>query len=128
MKRLLLGLMLLVTSTAASAEWTQSGESDNYILYVDRATIRRNGNFVKMWDMWDYKTLQTDTSASYLSTKRQSEYDCKDEMLRDHAFFVFSGQMGGGKVVYSNSDTKKWNPIAPQSMGEALWKIACGKK
>lgn len=127
MKRLLLGLMLLVTAPTASAEWTQSGESDNYILYVDRATIRRNGNFVKMWDMSDYKTVQTVNGDSVLSTKRQSEYDCKDEMLRDHAFTVFSGQMGRGKVVYSNDDTKKWGPIAPESMGEALWKIACGK-
>ena len=42
MKRLLLGLMLLMTATAAMAEWTLSGESANYIQYVDKATIRRS--------------------------------------------------------------------------------------
>ena len=128
MKRLLLGLMLLVTATAVSAEWTSVGASAEYIAYVDKGTIRRNGNFVKMWDMSDYKTVQTVAGDSFLSTKRQSEYDCKDEMLRDHAFTVFSGQMGSGKVVYSDSETNKWGPIAPESMGKALWKIACGKR
>ena len=39
MKRLLLGLMLLVTATAASAEWTIAGGSDEFIQYVDIVLI-----------------------------------------------------------------------------------------
>ena len=129
MKRLLLGLMLPVTAGAASAEWTSVGASAEYIAYVDKGTIRRNGNFVKMWDMSDYKTVQTVAGDSFLSTKRQSEYDCKEEKIRTLAFTWFSGQMGNGKVVYNTSETSiKWDPIAPGSAGETLWKIACGKK
>ena len=41
MKRLLLGLMLLVTAGAVSAEWTAVSEDDEFIHYVDRTTIRR---------------------------------------------------------------------------------------
>ena len=82
-KRLLMGLMLLVTAGAACAEWTRVGYSgdgaDEFIIYVDRATIRRNGNFVKMWGLQDFKTMQKDAAGkSYLSSKGQEVYDCKE--------------------------------------------------
>ena len=129
MKQLLMGLMLLVTAGAASAEWTYGVRSEISIQYVDRATIRRNGNFVKMWDLMDYKTVQKGPAGvSFLSAKQQTEYDCKEEKERMLAFLWFDGQMANGKVVYSNSDTDKWSPISPGSVAETLWKIACGKK
>ena len=130
MNRLLLGLMLLMTVTAASAEWTISGDNDRIIQYVDRATIRRSGNFVKMWDLKDFKTMQPNpsTGLSYLSAKVQSEYDCKEERSRILAFSWFSGQMGNGNAVYSDSDPDKWEPIQPGSFVEVLWKIACRKR
>ena len=53
MKSLLMGLMLLLVSGAASAEWTNVSRTDGSIQYVDIATIRRSGNFVKMWDLKD---------------------------------------------------------------------------
>ena len=129
MKRLMAGLMLLATAGAAMAEWTDVGESDTYIQYVDRATIRRNGNLVKMWDLKDYKTVQTFSGHSFLSDKGQSEYDCKEEKMRGVAFTWFDGKMGSGKVVFNNGNVKdEWSPIAPGSIGELLWKIACRKK
>ena len=135
MKRLLLGLTLLVTATAASAEWTPVGAAnvggdDQLIIYIDRATIRRNGNFVKLWDLADYKTVRTSpsTGVSYFSDKGQREYDCKEEKTRLLAFTWFDGKMGSGKVVHNTSETSmKWSPIQQGSIGEALWKIACGK-
>ena len=129
MKRLLIGLMLLVTATAATAEWTGVGGNDNYIQYADRATIRRNGNLVKMWDLADFKTVETVPGYFHLSSKAQSEYDCKEEKSRTLAFTWFSAQMGSGNVVYNTSETSmKWEPIALGSIGETLWKIACGKQ
>ena len=130
MKRLLMGLMLLVTAGAASAEWTIVDGGDRFIHYVDRETIRRNGNLVKMWDLKDYLTVQKSaTGFSYLSDKAQQEYDCKEEKSRLLAFTDFSGQMGNGNVVYSNGNVRdEWSPIQPESVGEAKWKIACGKK
>ena len=128
-KRLLMGLILVMTATAAMAEWTRVDSSDEFILYVDRATIIRNGHLVKMWGLYDLKTVQTGAAGdSYLSDKAQSEYDCKEEKVRTLALIFFSGQMGNGKVVYSDSDTMKWIPVPPGSFGATLWKIACGKK
>ena len=129
MKRLLLGLMLAMTAGAASAEWTRAGDSESHILYVDIATIRRNGNLVKMWDLADFMTVKKAADGqSFLSSKAQQEYDCKEEKSRTLAFTWLSGQMGNGKVVYANSDPRKWSPIQPGSVRETQWKIACGKK
>ena len=128
MKRLLMGLMLLVTAGAASAEWTRVSETDGFIRFVDKATIRRNGNFVKMWDMSDFKTVKTIAGLSLLSNKIQQEFDCQEDRGRMLALTWFSGQMGNGNAVYSNSDTQKWEPIRPGSSNETLWKIACGKQ
>ena len=127
MKRLLIGLMLLMTAGAASAEWTQIDDNDEFITYVDRATIRRNGNFVKMWSLKDFKTVQTVSGISYLSSMDQSEFDCKEEKTRILPFTWFDGKMGHGKVVYSDNDSSRWIPIQPGSVGETLWKVACGK-
>lgn len=128
MKQLLLGLMLLVPATAASAEWTRVEYNDNYILYVDRATIRRNGNLVKMWSLVDYKTVKTVVGQSNLSYKAQEEYDCKEEKSRTLAITWFTGQMGRGTVNHTDNRTGEWSPIAPESNGEVMWKITCGKK
>jgi hypothetical protein len=128
MMKLLMGLMLLMTATAASAEWTVAGENEDITLYVDRATIRRNGNFVKMWSLVDYKKAKVSGGKSSLSQRRQQEYDCTEENLRSLAQTYSSGQMGSGAVTYNDSDTDKWAPIAPGSVGETMWKIACGKE
>jgi len=128
MKELLLGLMLLMTATAASAEWTQSAGNDEVVIYVDRATIRRTGNFVKMWDLTDFNAVQTVAGDSYFSSKALSEYDCKEEKTRLIVFSWFSGKMGGGKGVFSDSDPSNWRPVSPRSLDEIQWKIACGKK
>ena len=131
MKRLLMGLMLLVTAGGASAEWTRVSDIDQFVQYVDIATIRRNGNLVKMWDLMDNKTVQTSPSTGkyYLSSKMQQEYDCKGEKVRILAFTNFSGKMGKGNVVYADGNVRaEWEPIEPGSIGETLWKIACGKK
>ena len=116
-----------MTATAASAEWTSFHYSDEIILYIDRATIRRKGDFVKMWELIDFKAVQNNGIYSYLTQRSQHEFDCKEEQTRLLAFSWLSGKMGSGSVVYSNSDVGKWSPIAPNTIDEAQWKIACGK-
>ena len=129
MKQLLMGLMLLVTAVSASAEWTAAGDSDEFIQYVDRATIRRNGNFVKMSSLTDFKTVQKSAAGkSYLSEKQQAEYDCKEKKKRYFGLALYAGKMGSGKAVFSTSETSMtWFPIGRGGIGETQWKIACGK-
>ena len=61
MTRLFLITLLLLSSSPAYAEWVKVSDSDEAgkTVYVDPATIRRDSNLVKMWQFYDYETVQT---------------------------------------------------------------------
>jgi hypothetical protein len=81
-----------------------------------------------MWQLYDYKTVQTVAGDSLLSFKRYNEYDCTEARTRMLAYTWFSGNMGSGHVVYSTPDEQQWEPVVPRSINQALWKVACSKK
>jgi hypothetical protein len=127
---LLLSLQVL-NVRPAYAEWVpvvSSESAGGYTVYVDPETLRREGDGVEMWELYDYKTRGTAEGFSFLSFKKRNEYSCEEERLRTLAVMHYSGNMGSGMVVSSNSDIGKWKRVPPGSVGEALWKFACGKK
>ncbi len=128
MKKLLLTLMLAVISSSAMAEWVKVGTSDDKTttIYADPSTIRKSGNRVKMWALWDYSTAQEGGSKPYMSVRIQNEYNCKEETDRQIYATTFSGNMAGGHTI-NRQGGKEWVPIAPRTHGEALWQFACGK-
>ncbi|OFZ66408.1 MAG: hypothetical protein A2V79_01480 [Betaproteobacteria bacterium RBG_16_56_24] len=128
MRRVILMMLLAVVSNSALAEWVKVGSNEITTIYVDSATIQRTGNMAMMWHLTDFKTAKKDMGATYMSTKDQNEYDCKEEKLRRRAFSEHSKNMGGGEMVYSDSFTAKWKTVPPDSGIEILWKIACMKK
>ena len=122
--------LLVLSSGPADAEWVSIG-ADNQrgrTVYADPDTIRPKGDVVKMWSLNDYKTIQTGPSASYLSYKVQSEYDCAEERIRKLAATFFSGNMGSGDVVSVHSKEGKWQPVEPGSLGQSEWEVACDKE
>ena len=128
----LLITLLVLSSGSVHAEWV-AVEKNNELagimtVYVDPDTIRRKGNLVTMWQLYDYKTIQTVAGDSLLSIKRYNEYDCTEERTRMLAYTWFSGNMGSGKVVYSTPDEQQWEPVIPRSINRTLWKVACSKK
>lgn len=125
----LLITLLTLSSGPAYAEWVQVGATDygTMTVYADSDSIRRKGQLVKMWSLYDFKTEQYVLGVAFLSSKGQIEYDCAEERLRGLAVAEFSGNMGKGTVVYTDSSEGKWNPVAPQGVVQALWTVACGK-
>lgn len=128
---LLIALTLLVLSSGpAYAEWVKVSDSDEAgkTVYVDPTTIRRNSNLVKMWQSYDFKTVQTLGSIRFLTAKEQWEFDCAEERSRVVARKEFSGNMGSGPMVSTNSQVGKWVPVIPGSIGQTVWKAACEKQ
>ena len=120
----------MLSNQPSYAQWVvfEKNSQLELTVYVDPNTIRRTGDLVTMWSLLDYMTIQTDSEGTYLSTKQQGEYDCAEERMRFHALTSFSDNMGSGMVVYLNPTEGNWVPVAPDSSGHALWKLACGKK
>jgi hypothetical protein len=122
--------LLVLRSGPAYAEWwvrALNNQTDP-TLYVDSDTIRRNGTVVKWWELLDYKTVQTVAGISFLSMKVLREYDCAGARIRVLAMADFSGNMANGQVVFTDFAQSNWEPVQPESMGQALWKAACVKE
>jgi hypothetical protein len=120
-----------MVSTNVFAEWTAVSESANGIatVYVDFETIKKKGNKVKIWDLLDLKTAQKFENDRYLSTIQRMEYDCEEETGRTLDYYLYSGNMRNGEIVYSSKNIKdEPKSILPGSIDEGLFKIACYKK
>jgi hypothetical protein len=105
------------------------GESDaGTTVYADSATMRREGDLVKMSVLFDFKTIQTKADVSYLSAKAQMEYDCAEQRFEGLTVLYFSGNMGNGKLLDRSSGKGRWLRVSSGSLDHALWKLACGKK
>lgn len=127
-------VMLLAVSSNAAAAWVALGTTTDKTTdyYIDRGTL------VKMWTLEDYKTAQEGPGSSrsylspvkYLSSKSQYEYDCKEKRSRMLSLTWYSKNLGKGEVVNFQSDSdSKWGMfVVPGSVGESLWKVACGKR
>ena len=130
MKRLIPIMLLVASSGPAYAEWVEvsANKMAGVIAYADPDTIRRKGDLVKMSSLFDLQTTQAVGGNSYLSIKAQQTYDCVEDRSRALAYTKFSGHMGHGREVYSASVEQTWKPVASMSVGQELWKVACGKK
>ena len=68
---------LLLSSGPAYAEWVPVEETeDGMKAYVDHDTIRRKGDRVKIWHIFDEKIKKTVGGITYLSSMVQSELGC----------------------------------------------------
>ena len=132
MIKLLVGLMLTLVSSGAMAEWTYLTKSNSegvITVYVKPSSVRKNGDMVKMWSMYDFKKAKVfGKEKPYLSFKQQQEFDCKEERFRFFSIIYMGGHMGEGKVLSSDSTVDDWQPIAPDTVIETLWETACGKQ
>jgi len=121
-------LLLWMNSGSAYAGWVSLGDTDSGTrVYVDRSTLLSKGNLVTMWILYDFRSMRTVAGKSYLSTKMQGEYDCAQKRHRTLVDTGFSSIMGLGAVVYNESSPLEWASILPKSLGQKLWKFACGK-
>ena len=122
-------LLLLMVSTNVFAEWTEVGSNDEMTAYVDFGTIKKKDHKVKIWILFDFKTVQKAISYRYLSQMERDEYDCDEETSRMLDLYWYSGNMKQGDIVYSETNMKDGTlSLPPGSTGERLLKIACGKK
>ena len=131
MKKIVL-MMLLFASTNVLAEWTKVTESSThggFTAYADIQSIRKNGNKVKIWTLFDFKTVQTVNNDRFLSSLARYEYDCFEETTRLLDFYWYSGNMKTGDIVYSApNQTVQPKAVVPDSIDKHLLEVACGGK
>ena len=125
MRKVGLMLALAIFCNSASAAWTKVTANNEATTYADISSINRVGDIVKMSDVMDIKKPRV--GEKYSSIKSSHEYDCKLQKSRVVAYSMYSGSMGGGKIVDSSSRIHDWLPTKFGGATAELWKIACGK-
>ena len=126
--KLLVAALLAVFSTSVMAEWTEVGGNDDQTTYADLSTIRKSGDKVKMWELIDFKVVQTLAVKRFLSSVSQFEYDCKEGTDRLLSLTWYAKNMRQGDVVLTSGYPHEESaPIPPGTTAEILFKLACGK-
>ncbi|MCE7913276.1 MAG: hypothetical protein DYH15_01085 [Nitrosomonas sp. PRO4] len=131
MSKFMLVIFLILVSNYATGEWTRelSFETDEAFTYTDYATIKKVGNFVKIWTLTDFKNPQMEDGYSYLSQRQQVEYDCENEKFKLITFSRFPDNMLQGKIVFHEEYASSvWLTVPPNTiLAYYLELIVCDK-
>jgi hypothetical protein len=126
-------LLLAFGDHQASAEWVAVEKPypvrELQTLYIDPATIHREGNLVDVWQLTDYRWMQGGPKATprFLSTTIHKQFECTDIHLRLLAYTEFSHRMAAGNSSNGYVDKDRWLPVEADSINEALWNILCSQ-
>jgi hypothetical protein len=122
----LIAITLLLTTSSTWAAWTlvSSNADTGDTFYVDFATIRKDGNLRKVWELMDMRKPSTTGTKS---RRIRTEYDCKEERTRVLSLDAFSENMASGKLLNSFTEVDKWIDIPPGTVVEDLLKAICKK-
>jgi len=126
-------MLLVFSDNPASADWVTVEKPypvrELQTLYIDPATIHREGNLVEVQQLTDYRWMQGGPRGTprFLSTTIHKQFKCTDKRLRLLAYTEFSHRMTVGIASNGYVDKDRWLPVEPDSINEALWEILCKK-
>jgi hypothetical protein len=131
----LLAVFLILSSTPLYAQWVaidaQYQSHPLQMVYVDAATIHREGNLVTISALIDWKWMQGNRSPTrFYSTKMTKQFNCAEKRVRNLETTDFYGHMGTGEVISGGGHTSEgpWIRIVPGTLNQGLWETACGKR
>ncbi len=123
MKKLLL-VSLMMLASSAWAEWVFHSETSRANFYYDPATIRKDGNMRRVWELQD---IRERIKSGAISIRLRYEYDCKLERSRILGISGHSEPMAGGTVLSTEGEQTQWDAIAPGTPAEFMLNLLCAK-
>lgn len=110
----LLAALSLIACTPAHAHWVLINKDSEVANYYESA-IRKIGNTVKVYELFDYKVpSQPDNAKSIGYLVR---YDCHADTLQVLTTIKYSENMAAGMVLSNDATPGPLNPIAPGTVG-----------
>ena len=120
---------LLVPATVNATAWHRLYTTPDQSVDVELAGTRRQDDVVLTWVRFSFVKEQHDPSArSYHSMLQQWAYQCAAGRHALVQFEEFSDGTATGMLVAADSrDRYEWSYPAPDTLGAAALKIACGR-
>ena len=122
MNQLTLGLITVLFSVSVAAEWVKVGANAKAVTYIDHQTIRKDGDFRRVWEL---SNNVTPDELGVRSARALFEYDCKNEQFRFLSGTFFSGQMSEGEILKIENRPSAWYPIPPNTIPLDVLTIVC---
>lgn len=125
MKKLTTLLFSILISFNSFGEWTEVtktslGEFD-VKFYIDKETIRKNGDHVYYWELGNSLKPVEGT----LSIKVYNKADCVEKRVRVLSIIFYKKPMGKDKISENSKDNPEWEYAHPGSPREDLINYAC---
>lgn len=118
MRKTILIVLLIVTANSAWADWSEIFKGKNYI---DQTNIRKNGQFVKVWELLNLQDKANETASLVFL----HEYDCKEERVRHLSMQGFPSQMGLGTPIAIVNEPSDWGHFQPWSPADFILSLVC---
>ena len=119
-------LVLLLVTTPAWAEWVKGHEDYQAVVYIDPASICKDGDRCRVLVMYD---LKAPGASGELSISALHEFDCKEARWRILDSSFHSGPMGTDKIIRSDTVASgspiAWNYPIPDTVPDSLLKFLC---
>ena len=128
MRRLIFVLLMFI-SCSVWAEWVKIMENPTperegvTSFYFDPATIRKDKDRRRVWQLSDFRGKDEGASSRYLM-----EYDCGREHARGLAMTSHAGNMATGLETQPSIDFPTIGSyVAPNTLQDKVMKIVCAK-
>lgn len=112
-------------------EWTRIDESKEpkdgrrHYQYVDLETVAKTGDFAKIWQLTDIRSVDPATQFKNFSVKALQEFNCKNRQTRYLEIVLASGNMGIGTKTREMEELYRWEPITTGSVNELMLSLSC---
>ena len=121
LQKLFIIFTLFIFPSISNAEWKMTSiNNNNVIMYVDFERIRKEGNNVYFWILFDFQT----SKEGYLSEINYMQTDCKESKYKILQATFYKKQMGEGMSKSIPSESQ-WNYPIPNSSAEETLKKVC---
>jgi Surface-adhesin protein E len=127
--RIVLTFLLLMAAAPARAEWVEVGKSSKSAFsflsrdaayYIDPASITREGNFRRVWEIHDLAEKGSQGERSVLASV---EYDCADNRMRTLKATGRSQRMARGEILPLSRVLDEWIILRPGGADEIFFRI-----
>ena len=112
---------LFIFPSISNAEWKFTSINQNGVkMYVDFERIRKKGNNVYFWILFDFKS----SYEGYLSEVNYMQGDCEEFKYKILTGIFYREQMGKGMSKTNTLENPQWGyPIPNSSAEETLQKV-----
>ena len=130
MKKILLVLILILSSNVSIAQWKSFGKFNAGELFIDRGKVTKQGNLM---DVWYYVSFDVPTQVpgqgNVQSVLFHAFENCEQRVRTFSLIVNYAGPNITGAITASktNGSSFVFEDITPNSMDEVIFKFACAK-